>query len=147
MGRFSKAARANSSEQQNFCRTCGTQIKPRVRYCPACAVAVTRENIAKLSHKGSEATLSPAAQAMRSETMKRHDAEQKAWNPGRHPAWLTEETYREQIQPLLKGISISAVAKALDMAWSYASELREGRKVPHPRHWLKLAELVGVAEE
>ena len=83
---------------------------------------------------------------MPSETQKRHDAEQKAWDPGRHPSWLTEEVYREKIQPLLKGISTSAMAKALDMGWSYASELRKGRKLPHPRHWLKLAELVGVSE-
>lgn len=84
---------------------------------------------------------------MRSETRKRHYAEQKDWDPASNPAWLTEEVYREQIQPLLKGITTSAIAKALDMGWSYVAELRKGRKTPHQRHWLKLAELVGVSAE
>ena len=29
----------------------------------------------------------------------------------------------------------------------YAGEVRNGRCIPHQRHWLKLAELVGVSHD
>jgi hypothetical protein len=130
VGRPSLPELTTSPEQNNFCRICGTEIKPRVRYCPTCAVVAARENIAKVTHKGTEAMLSPATQAMRSETPKRHEPERKAWDAASHPAWLTEEVYRAKIQPLLKGISTSAVAKTLDFGWSYAAEVRKGRELP-----------------
>jgi hypothetical protein len=30
---------------------------------------------------------------------------------------------------------------------TYASEIRAGKSLPHPRHWLTLAELVGLSRE
>ena len=58
---------------------------------------------------------------------------------------LTEEFYREKIQPRLSGITVPAIASALGLSRPYAAEIRAGRKLPHPRHWEKLAKLVGVA--
>ena|ERR1035441_4567429 len=86
------------------------------------------------------------AQALRSEAQRRHAAAQKAWDPAAHPAWLNEKAYREKIQPLLKGVSTSAIATALGVTWAYASVVRKGEKLPHPRHWLPLAELAGLAQ-
>ena len=61
--------------------------------------------------------------------------------------WLNEETYLSKIQPLLAGITNKAVASALGSAVPYASAIRAGRRVPHPRHWQALAELVGVSAD
>jgi hypothetical protein len=33
---------------------------------------------------------------------------------------------------------------AIGVSWLYASQIRRGMKRPHARHWMKLAELVGV---
>jgi hypothetical protein len=38
-------------------------------------------------------------------------------------------------------LSISAIATALSVSWSYAADIRRGRRCPHPRHWETLARL------
>jgi hypothetical protein len=74
----------------------------------------------------------------------RHDLDRAAWQPSSLPAWLNEETYLSKIQPLLTGFTNKAVASALGSSIPYASAIRAGRRVPHPRHWQALAQLVGV---
>jgi hypothetical protein len=44
---------------------------------------------------------------------------------------------------MLAHVTTSAIATALGISWVYASHIRVGAKRPHPRHWMKLAELVG----
>jgi CRISPR-associated endonuclease Cas1 len=134
-------------ETETFCRACGVAIRSGAIYCKACAVIDSTERVKQVAPAGWAATQSATAQALRSETKKRHDAAKKAWDPASHPAWLTEEAYREKVRPLLMGISTSRVATVLGVTWAYAQDIRKGHKLPHPRHWLKLAELVGVSEE
>jgi len=55
------------------------------------------------------------------------------------PAWFTRE-----VLPGLRGVSLTAMARVTGMSTSSASKVRAGRRVPHPRHWELLAELVGV---
>jgi hypothetical protein len=62
------------------------------------------------------------------------------------PLGLNEETYLGKIQPLLAALTNKAVASALGSSIPYASAIRAGRRVPHPRHWQALAELVGVSD-
>jgi hypothetical protein len=61
------------------------------------------------------------------------------------PTWLTEQIYSEQIQPRLGTIEVKTIAAALDVLITYASYIRAGRRRPHPRHWLVLAEMAGLA--
>ncbi len=70
---------------------------------------------------------------------------ERNWIASDQPAWLTEEAYLEKIQPLLAGIPNSAITKALWVSLPYAVDIRHGKRIPHPRHWVKLAELVGVS--
>jgi hypothetical protein len=44
---------------------------------------------------------------------------------------------------LLCNIPRSAISTALGVSKTYAGEIRTGRSLPHPRHWLTLAKLVG----
>ena len=98
-----------------------------------------------LAPSGWAANQSAQAQALRSQAQQRHAAAQKAWDPAAHPAWLNEEAYRQEIQPLLTSFSTSAIATALGVSWAYASLVRKGQKLPHPRHWVSLAKFVGIA--
>jgi hypothetical protein len=41
----------------------------------------------------------------------------------------------------------SAISTALGVSKTYAGDVRTGRLLPHPRHWKKLAELVGIFED
>jgi hypothetical protein len=51
--------------------------------------------------------------------------------------------FSEKIQPALAKASASAIAKTIGVFRWYAGRIREGYR-PHPRHWLTLAELVGI---
>jgi hypothetical protein len=65
-----------------------------------------------------------------------------AWDPSSLPDWLDTETFTQKIQPMLANVTTSAIATALGVSWVYASHIRGGAKRPHPRHWVRLAELV-----
>lgn len=67
-----------------------------------------------------------------------------SWNPASQPDWLTQEFYKNQIQPKLTSCSLSQIAAAIGVSILYASDIRRGRG-PHPRHWSRLAELVGIS--
>ena len=88
---------------------------------------------------------SPEARARQSEKQRQHAAELKAWKPSDKPDWLTEDVYREKIQPRLDAITVPVIASALGISQPYAAEIRAGRYLPHPRHWLTLARLIGVS--
>jgi CRISPR-associated endonuclease Cas1 len=86
----------------------------------------------------------PIAQAHRAESQRRQAAALRAWNPTEKPEWLTENFYREEIQPHLLTVRVSKIQSVLFVSESYALRIRNGRSVPHSRHWLTLARLVGV---
>ena len=56
--------------------------------------------------------------------------------------WLTEEVYREKIQPRFARVTVRALSSALGVSEPYAAAIRAGSQRPHPRHWQALARLV-----
>ena len=67
------------------------------------------------------------------------------WQPSQLPERLDDEFYATKIQPVLSRISKAEIARALGATKDYAYEIARGDKVPHRRHWVKLAELAGMA--
>jgi CRISPR-associated endonuclease Cas1 len=130
---------------QKICLYCGTSVTPGSNYCPSCAIIFATEQVMKAAKSGRIAAQSANAQALRADTQLRNATAQHSWDPSVQPAWLNEETYRQKIQPALSKTTTSAVASALHVSWAYAAHIRRGKRRPHPRHWLKLAELVGVS--
>jgi hypothetical protein len=100
--------------------------------------------VAKL---GRVATHGPKAERLRSRTRRWHAAALKAWKPSDKPDWLDERTYREKIQPHLAKFPVSAISSVLGLSGPYATDIRAGKRRPHPRHWLALARLVDISEE
>lgn len=49
--------------------------------------------------------------------------------------------YEEEILPGLEDVLIRRIAEATDLSMSYAAAIRNGREVPHRRHWPALLEL------
>lgn len=86
----------------------------------------------------------PVAQARRADTQRRQAVALNAWNPSDKPEWLDEKTYREKIQPRLAEITVPTITSALAVSEPYAANIRAGRCIPHRRHWLSLARLVGM---
>jgi CRISPR-associated endonuclease Cas1 len=134
---------ADPPRPPRLCRTCGTNVTEEHRYCPSCAVAVSTEELVKGAQKGRLASHSSDAQANRAEKGRRQVAARRAWLPSNQPAWLNEQCFREKIHPRLAGFTVRAMASALGVSIPYASNIRSGKRVPHPRHWQTLARLVG----
>jgi hypothetical protein len=44
-------------------------------------------------------------------------------------------------------ITVSTISTALGISEPYATDIRAGKRKPHPRHWLTLARLVGVSPD
>jgi len=126
------------------CRVCGALIKTGQRYCAACAPAISKAELVKAARRGRVAAHSDEAEAQRGKTQRRQHAARRAWKSSDFPGWLNEEIYREKIQPKLAGVTVSTIARALGVSEPHAAAIRGGQRLPHPRHWLRLARLVGV---
>ncbi len=129
------------------CRVCGVPIRFRRTYCASCAVTVSKEALVKAARLGRVAAQSREAKARHAETQRRHAAAKRAWQASSLPPWLDEETYLRRIQPRLAGITIPVISSALGVSNPYAADIRAGRHRPHPRHWLALAQIVGVSPD
>jgi hypothetical protein len=107
------------------CPLCGANVTTGSQYCAKCVPAVNRENLLNQAKLGRIATHCAIAEARRSVTQARQAQALWNWHPSDLPRWLDEDCYRREILP------------------PYATLIRRGVSVPHPRHWLPLAELTG----
>ena len=141
----SAPAPEKAPKQQSVCRNCGTVISRGMAHCKVCANAVAGKRLARVRELGSTAARTHEALEKRSETMNQHCRALRSWQPCDLPSWLSDEVYMTRIQPLLAQVPRTTIESALGVCKRYAYEIARGDKVPHRRHWLKLAELVGVA--
>jgi hypothetical protein len=54
--------------------------------------------------------------------------------------------FEREIQPKLKTVSLLETMRATGLSQTYCGMIRRGVRIPHPRHWEALCELVGAAE-
>jgi CRISPR-associated protein Cas1 len=139
-------AAAAPPKPEGVCKICGTSIRADRKYCGSCAATFQSEQIRQAAKSaGTVAAHSASAKALRSQSARHHALARSAWDPSSLPDWLNAASFTGKIQPLLANVTTSAIATALGVSWVYASHIRAGAKRPHPRHWLKLAELVELS--
>jgi CRISPR-associated endonuclease Cas1 len=130
-----------------LCAGCGVRIERGRKHCALCAKPISRDNLVQVARVGRVAAQGSGAQASRAESQRHHEAAKRSWLASSLPAWLTNETYEQQIQPRLAEITNPAIAGSLGVSEPYAADIRAGRRRPHPRHWQALAQLVGISPE
>src|SRR5271169_1193298 len=128
----------------HLCRGCGRTITNGRTNCGDCAIDSATERLANAARIGREAARSPEARARHATSRRRHAQACSAWDASSQPAWLTGAMFSRKIQPLLAGVSTSAIRSRIGVSRWYAGKIRQGYR-PHPRHWLALAELVSVS--
>jgi CRISPR-associated endonuclease Cas1 len=143
-GMSGTATEEKAVEVPRLCRTCGDPLKRGKRDCASCAKAVSKANLTKAAKLGRVATHSAKAEALRAKTQRRHAKDLRDWRPSDNPAWLTVENYRKKVQPLLVAATVPAIARALGVSEPYATHIRAGKRIPHRRHWQKLALLASA---
>jgi len=130
---------------EHVCSGCGKPIRAERNHCANCAIDGATDRLVNAARIGRLAARSPQARAKHAESERRHANARASWDASRQPAWLTAEMYSQEIQPLLAGVSTSALRSRIGVSRWYAGRIRQGYR-PHPRHWQALAELVGVSE-
>jgi hypothetical protein len=101
----------------------------------------------KQAKLGRIATHTAIAEARRAATHANHLEALRKWNPSDLPKWLDDDTYRREILPQLARFTVKKIRLALNVSHPYATLIRRGSTIPHPRHWVPLAELTGYQEE
>jgi hypothetical protein len=129
-----------------ICSTCGADLNRGRSNCLKCSVSVARSNLLYAAKLGRLKTHSAAAQARRRATHSKQRMALRSWNPDSQPKWLSEAVFRSRVQPLLAAVEVPRIADAISVSKPYATSIRRGERLPHPRHWVNLAELVEVSE-
>jgi hypothetical protein len=117
------------------------------KFCSACAPTNSKEALVEAARKGRIVAQSPQALARLAEKQRSHRLAERAWNPADQPDWLDDKAYTQEIHPRLADVTISSIALTLGVSLPYASDIRAGRRRPHPRHWLNLARLLGISSD
>jgi hypothetical protein len=129
-------------QQQNVCLGCGKPVSKASNHCATCAVEVSREKMLDVARRGRIASKSPESRARVAATQRRQQTARWNWQPSSQPSWLTDAAFTNQILPRLRSSSLTEIASAIGVSIPYASDIRKGRRRPHPRHWEALAKLV-----
>jgi CRISPR-associated endonuclease Cas1 len=145
-----------------ICRGCGAELpvegpsrRPRRLWCDSCLPQTLAERDQRLNEGGRATaervraatgtlpTHDVEAQARRRESNRRHTLAKLAWE-AEHGNAPDTEWYLANVAPRLGDVSLPAIAAATGISTSAASKFRRGIRVPAPRHWGALAELVGI---
>jgi CRISPR-associated endonuclease Cas1 len=125
---------------ERVCVDCGTPVNPGHERCKPCARALSTKALTEGAKMGRIMAHSANARRSRIATKRRHDAARREWMRTGQTS-ISGEVYRVQIQPRLLGLTVNAIRAALQVSVVYASHIRRGKCVPHPRHWQLLEQL------
>jgi hypothetical protein len=146
-----KTCREQTAILSNVCKACGTILEETEHvWCPACQpverIAKDHGNIAKGAAVLAEARAAGTDPAHGNDAAKKRGASiaeqrrlNREWEASNTPT-MTEAEYRERILPGLATVSVKAIARTLGVSEGYARSVRDGEKVPHPRHWTTLSQ-------
>jgi CRISPR-associated endonuclease Cas1 len=129
-----------------ICELCGAEGIAN-RYCRSCAVEVSRENMKRTAMIGHTRPKTTRQRTQISKRLSNHAVANSWWDPKSLPSWLNEEFYVQKIRPQLRTLKVREMARTMQVSQPYAALIRSGRRCPHPRHWLALAELLGITFE
>src|SRR6516165_12520263 len=118
------------------CPLCGSAVTTGSVYCAKCVPDVNRENLLGQAKLGQIATRSAIAEARRSATRKKQAEAQRNWDSSTLPKWLDEDFYRRETLPRLSNFPVKKIRQAIDVSHPYATLIKRGDRIPHPRHWL-----------
>ncbi len=151
--RATRSSRGKKAKIAKTCVVCGADLPGRQRrYCTDCRPTRSRDAVAKAhevlrarrlagvdpAHGGKAAKLRGKRNSVKllanSEWERRHTEE------------LDPAIFEREIKPKLTTVSLLETMQATGLSRTYCGMIRRGVRVPHPRHWEALRELVGSSE-
>ena len=128
------------SSVPRICTHCGRSIS-RGRLCIDCYPPERLQQAARARTKLREKReTGKVKQKDFGEKQAAHRRKIAEWN--RAPSSVDPEHYRRHIWPTLKSTPVIEIARATGLSYSYCNHIKNGKKIPHPRWWERLGELV-----
>lgn len=125
------------------CGYCGGEMRRGKKECLKC----WKKETVREFNAGRRLAQSADAIAKRADTMVEHRKKIRNWRSSEMPAWLTRDVFIERIRPGLATVPKWRIRSALGISKPYTSYIKEGKRIPHRRHWETLARLAGVSAE
>jgi hypothetical protein len=124
------SATARPPKPERRCKRCGGQLPHRDRvYCDDCLPHYQQERYQAFLAAG-----------------RAHKKTLKAIGDDPSHSGPACRSGSREILPRLQEIPLYTLALATGLSHVYLSQIRRGRKTPHPRHWAKLAMAAGVRD-
>jgi len=126
-------------------RHCGPCWEKRRQELGAERAAARNAKLAELRAEGKDPRGTKQAVTRRSATLKKMNAEHRAWQPTPEEEALDNDWYDANIAPRLREISVRTIQLGLEVSDGGASKIRRGVYRPHKRYWLSLRDLLDSA--
>ena len=128
------------------CVRCGNVLRKGREFCRKCADVEASKRYPAMLAKARMSANRPTAQAKRAETLRRNAKAIAEWSASDLPEWLTAEAFQREVQPRLESVPTAELARLLQVSATYAAQIQRGQRTPHPRHWQRLAAVVGKSQ-
>lgn len=134
------------------CQECGTLLEDRSRkYCDECAperqvecvaifAAAGPARFAQLRAEGNDPTQTEAAREKQGRRTLENYRANAEWDQ-EHGNQTTDIDFGRDILPGLQDIPLRTIMRETGLSLRYCSQIRQGQKVPHQRHWQSLIEV------
>jgi CRISPR-associated endonuclease Cas1 len=130
------------------CMVCGTSlVREQRRYCAAClpahapeALTGARAVLRRRRAEGRDPAHGGEATRRRRERTAEATRANLAW-AREHPERPDPQTFTRDILPRLREVPVAAIMAVTGLSRPYCALVRQGGRVPHPRHWPALAAL------
>ena len=128
------------------CHACGADLSnPERKLCDGCLPAYQAEQfrqfdgsglkaLERLKKDGRDPTHGGTAAKRRGDTNVKRKTEVAEWDT-RYGKLVDLSAFAREILPLIQGVPLSRLVKAIGLSLRYCSQIRRGEKTPHPRHW------------
>jgi hypothetical protein len=133
---------------------CGEPVlKRRRRHCEACmpkarrehgrrAIEAARKALTARTAAGNDPRRCTVVNRVRGEAISEGHRRNRSW-AREHPGQRDEAWFKREIVPKLDGFTLNEIAAATGLSLAACSRIRASAKVPHPRHWQALSQLLG----
>jgi hypothetical protein len=105
------------------------------------AMEAARKALAAQTAAGNDPRRSAVVNRARGEAIGERHRRNRSW-AREHPGQRDEAWFKREIAPKLDAFSLREIATATGLSLAACSRIRARAKVPHPRHWEALRELM-----
>lgn len=106
------------------------------------AVVAARKALAAQTAAGKDPRKDPELNRRRGVAIAEGHRRNREWGREHTDATRDEAWFRREIAPKLDAFTLAEIAKATGLSLAACSRFRSGARMPHPRHWEALLELV-----